>query len=151
MRQYRKVLQAWIAIAEVLAVSGVLMTASAQPETIISRSKPDLRRYTIEQLFVARRHIHSAWSPDGRQFVFVTNISGRFNLWTVPVEGGWPTQLTVSDQRQYSPAWSPDGNWIAYESDYDGNEQWDLFLVSTLNGEVVNLTQTPEIAETGPV
>jgi len=135
----------------VLAVSGVLLAASAQPETIISRSKPDLRRYTIEQLFVARRHIHSAWSPDGRQFVFVTNISGRFNLWTVPVEGGWPTQLTVSDQRQYSPAWSPDGNWIAYESDYDGNEQWDLFLVSTLNGEVVNLTQTPEIAETGPV
>ena len=57
-------------------------------------------------------------------------------------------QLTVSDQRQTAPAWSPDGKWIAYQSDYDGDEQWDIFLVSPKTGKVVNLTQTREIAET---
>ena len=50
--------------------------------------------------------------------------------------------ITVSNQRQINIAWSPKGRWIAYNSDYDGNEQWDLFLVSTSNGQVVNLTNT---------
>jgi len=81
----------------------------------------------------------------------VSNISGRNNLWLVPSEGGWPTQLTVSDQRQTAPTWSPDGKWIAYMSDYDGDEQWDIFLVSPKSGQVVNLTKTREIAEEYPV
>jgi dipeptidyl aminopeptidase/acylaminoacyl peptidase len=68
----------------------------------------------------------------------------------VPSEGGWPTQLTVSDQRQTQPAWSPDGKWIAYMSDYEGDEQWDIFLVSPKTGQVVNLTNTREIAEESP-
>src|SRR5581483_9695179 len=76
--------------------------------------------------------------------------SGRNNLWLVPAEGGFPVQLTVSDQRQTSPAWSPDGKWIAYQSDYDGDEQWDIFLASPKTGKVVNLTQTREIAEENP-
>ena len=63
--------------------------------------------------------------------------------------GGWPEQLTASDQRQETPAWSPTGRWIAYGSDKDGNEQWDIFLVSLSNGQVVNLTNTPEISEEG--
>src|SRR5713226_9348640 len=47
-------------------------------------------------------------------------------------------------------AWSPDGKWIAFTSDHDGNEQWDVFLVRSGGGEVTNLTHTPEIAETDP-
>src|SRR6202023_658186 len=79
-----------------------------------------------------------------------SNISGRNNLWLVPAESGWPTQLTVSDQRQTAPAWSPDGKWIAYMSDYDGDEQWDIFLASPKSGQVLNLTNTREVAEEYP-
>ena len=91
----------------------------------------------------------SSWSPDDKQVAFVTNITGRNNIWLVPSQSGWPTQLTVSNQRQANIAWSPKGRWIAYNSDYDGNEQWDLFLVSTGNGQVVNLTNSPEVSEEG--
>ncbi len=59
-------------------------------------------------------------------------------------------QLTVSNQRQDAPAWSPKGRWIAYTSDTDGNEQWDIFLVSPRDGRVVNLTNTAEISEDSP-
>jgi dipeptidyl aminopeptidase/acylaminoacyl peptidase len=92
----------------------------------------------------------ATWSPDGKGLAFVSNMSGRNNLWLVPADGGFPVQLTVSDQRQTSPAWSPDGKWIAFQSDYDGDEQWDIFLVSPKSGKVVNLTQTREIAEQNP-
>src|SRR4029077_3342240 len=92
----------------------------------------------------------AAWAPDGKMVVFVSNLSGRLNLWLGPAARGWPTQLTISDQRQVAPAWSPDGKWIAFQSDYDGDEQWDIFLVSPKTGQVVNITKTREIAEESP-
>ncbi len=117
-------------------------------------SKPDARaekNLTIEKLYMTRQIGGSTWSPDGKTVAFISNLSGRNNLWLVPADGGWPTQLTVSDQRQTSPTWSPDGKWIAYASDYDGDEQWDIFLVSPKTGQVVNITNTREIAEEDPI
>ncbi len=116
-------------------------------------SKPDAqveKNLTIEKLYMTHAVGASAWSPDGKTIAFVSNISGRNNLWLVLAEGGWPTQLTVSDQRQTHPAWSPDGKWIAYQSDYEGDEQWDIFFVSPNTGQVVNITNTREISEESP-
>jgi dipeptidyl aminopeptidase/acylaminoacyl peptidase len=126
--------------------------AITDPKQIVS--KPDARvekNLTIEKLYMTRSVGDSTWSPDGKTVAFICNLSGRNNLWLVPSEGGWPMQLTVSDQRQASPAWSPDGKWIAYTSDYDGDEQWDIFLVSPKTGEVKNITNTREIAEISPM
>ncbi|HYY68189.1 MAG TPA: S9 family peptidase [Terriglobales bacterium] len=126
--------------------------AITDPQKIQSKANAEVQQWqlSIEKLFTVRRVGGAAWSPDGRQIAFISNISGRNNLWLVPAEGGWPVQLTISDQRQASPAWSPDGKWIAYISDHDGDEQWDIFLVSPTNGDVVNLTNTPDIAEESP-
>ena len=141
----------------------VLMTTFVQAETLPApqaitdpkqiTSKPDARvekSLTIEKLYMTRQVGSATWSPDGKTVAFISNLSGRNNIWTVVAEGGWPMQLTVSDQRQTSPTWSPDGKWIAYMSDYDGDEQWDIFLVSPKTGQVVNLTNTREIAEESP-
>ncbi len=122
------------------------------PRQIQSKGNPDVQQWqlSIEKLYMIRRVGGTAWSPDGKQIAFISNISGRNNLWLAPAEGGWPMQLTISDQRQAAPAWAPDGKWIAYISDHDGDEQWDIFLVSPANGDVVNLTNTPEISEESP-
>ncbi len=90
---------------------------------------------------VARRQERSRSSP--------TSAAATISGWCPPT-GGWPTQLTVSDQRQTSADWSPDGKWIAYISDYDGDEQWDIFFVSPKTGQVVNITNTREISEESP-
>jgi dipeptidyl aminopeptidase/acylaminoacyl peptidase len=125
--------------------------AITDPKQISSKPNANVERdLSIEKLFMTRAIAGTAWSPDGKTITFVSNMSGRYNLWTVPTEGGWPTQLTISDQRQFSPAWSPDGKWIAYQSDYDGDEQWDIFVVSPKSGQVVNLTNTREVAEESP-
>ncbi len=123
--------------------------AITDPTQITSKQKFDIQPFTIEKLYMTRTIGDNSWSPDNRQIAFVTNISGRNNIWLVPSQSGWPVQLTVSNQRQNNIAWSPKGRWIAYNSDYDGNEQWDLFLVSASNGQVVNLTNTPEVSEEG--
>jgi dipeptidyl aminopeptidase/acylaminoacyl peptidase len=126
--------------------------AITDPKQIASKPNAQIepRSLTIEKLFTTRQVGRPTWSPDGKTVAFISNMSGRNNIWLVPAEGGFPVQLTVSDQRQSAPTWSPDGKWIAYQSDYDGDEQWDIFLVSPKTGKVVNLTQTREIAELDP-
>src|SRR4051794_21932770 len=124
--------------------------AETNPENVVAKMRPELTNYSIEKFFLSRQVGGSSWSGDGKQVVVVSNISGRQNLWVIPSSGGWPQQLTTSEQRQARPTWSPDGHWIAFQSDYDGNEQWDLFMVSPQNGDVIQLTQTPEIAESAP-
>ena len=137
--------------ASALAQSALSVpTAITDPAKLESKTVPDMQTFSIEKLFATRGIGGSTWSPDGKQVAFISNISGRYNLWLVPATGGWPTQLTISDQRQTAPAWSPDGNWIAYASDYDGNELWDIFAVSPKTGEVVNLTATKETSEESP-
>ena len=132
------------ALAQAPASSPRVIT---DPMQITSQSKLDVQPLSIEKLYLTHAIGESTWSPDGKQVAFISNISGRRNIWLVPSDGGWPTQLTVSDQRQTAPAWSPTGRWIAYGSDKGGNEQWDIFLVSPSNGQVINLTNTPEISE----
>jgi dipeptidyl aminopeptidase/acylaminoacyl peptidase len=141
-----------IAMAAV-AQSQTLPTPQAVTDPKQITSKPNAqveKNLTIEKLYMTRAIGGSTWSPDGKSIAFVSNMSGRNNLWLVPAESGWPTQLTISDQRQTNPAWSPDGKWIAFQSDYDGDEQWDIFLVSPKSGQLVNLTNTREVAELSP-
>src|SRR5579864_509642 len=139
-------------VADVVGQTLSSPEAVTDPKKISSKpnAQVDPRSLTIEKLYMTRQIGAATWSPDGKSVAFISNISGRNNLWMVPSEGGWPVQLTVSDQRQTAPTWSPDGKWIAYQSDYDGDEQWDIFLVSPKTGKVVNLTQTREIAEINP-
>lgn len=149
------IVAALIIVRTVIAVSAQSLPepkAITDPKQIASKPNAQVepRSLTIEKLYMTRQIGRAAWSPDGNSIAFISNMSGRNNLWIVPSDGGFPTQLTVSDQRQTSPTWSPDGKWIAYQSDYDGDEQWDIFLVSPKTGKVVNVTQTREIAEMNP-
>ncbi len=139
------------ALGLVLSIPVFAQQPLADPAKLQSRTVENMQNFTIEKLYMTHTIGASTWSPDGKQIAFVSNISGRNNIWLVPSSGGWPSQLTVSQQRQVEPAWSPDGTWIAYASDYDGNEQWDIFLVSPKTGEVVNLTTTKEISEESPI
>jgi dipeptidyl aminopeptidase/acylaminoacyl peptidase len=79
--------------------------AVTDPTTISSKPNAQVepRSLTIEKLYMTRQVGRPTWSPDGKSIAFVSNMSGRNNLWLVPAEGGWPVQLTVSDQRQARP------------------------------------------------
>src|SRR5579863_1043025 len=138
------------AFAQVLPVPAAITDPKKIPLKPNAQVEQAQQSLSLERLYTTRQVGRPAWSPDGKQVVFVSNISGRNNLWLVPAEGGWPIQLTVSEQRQAQPRWSPDGKWITYISDYDGDEQWDVFLVSPKTGQVVNLTHTREISEESP-
>ncbi|MGD1157879.1 MAG: S9 family peptidase [Terriglobia bacterium] len=120
------------------------------PKSVVSRSNTAARPVPVDDLYYTRSVFGAAWSPDGQQIVFTTDISGRSNLWKVRASGGWPIQLTQSDDRQYSAVWSPDGKWIVYQQDHAGDELWDLYAIPSDGGKAVNLTNTPAIREQDP-
>ncbi|HEY4051593.1 MAG TPA: prolyl oligopeptidase family serine peptidase [Acidobacteriaceae bacterium] len=121
------------------------------PKSITSTPEEATSPIPVDDLFFTRTMGGGAWSPDGTQIVFNTNLTGRNNLWKVSAESGWPIQLSQSDDRQSAATWSPDGKWIVFESDQGGGELYDLFAIPSNGGELINLTNTPEISETGPL
>jgi dipeptidyl aminopeptidase/acylaminoacyl peptidase len=124
--------------------------AISNPRDIASAPNSGARPIPIGDLYFTQSVSHGAWSPNGQEIVFGSNMSGRPNLWKVSASGGWPVQLTQSDERQTEAAWSPDGKWIVFQQDFGGNELWDLFAVPSDGGLAVNLTQTPDIREESP-
>jgi Tol biopolymer transport system component len=149
------VLRRWLAIsfflcAPLLAATGPDDRPITDPHSVMSASDAAARPAPVDDLYYTRNVFGPAWSPDGQQIVFTTDISGRFNLWKVRASGGWPVQLTQSDDVQSGAVWSPDGKWIVYQQDHAGNELYDLYAIPADGGDPVNLTNTPAIREQGP-
>jgi dipeptidyl aminopeptidase/acylaminoacyl peptidase len=120
------------------------------PKKMVSAQMAGARAVPIDDLFYTRTVGGGSWSRDGREIVFASNFTGRMNLWKVNASGGWPIQLSQSDDRQSGAVWSPDGKWILFQSDKGGAEIYDLYAVPANGGEVVNLTKSDEVSETGP-
>jgi dipeptidyl aminopeptidase/acylaminoacyl peptidase len=151
MRFPRLVLILSIFVCTSLFAAGPSDRTVTNPQSILSAVNPAARPVPIDDLYYTRSLAGASWSPDGQEIAFTTDISGRMNLWKVSAAGGWPLQLTQSDERQYSAVWSPDGKWIVFQQDTGGNELWDIFAVPSQGGEVVNLTKTPDVREEAPL
>ena len=59
--------------------------AITDPTKLQSKNVENMQNFTIEKLYMTRNIGGTTWSPDGKQIAFVSNISGRNNIWLVPV------------------------------------------------------------------
>ena len=101
----------------------------------------------MEQFFAVRRFSSAlTFSADGSQLLFASNISGQFNLWRVPIEGGWPDQLTAfTDETVRGAAVSPRDGSVLICADHDGDEFHQLYLLDSERGWPEKLTDEPEV------
>jgi len=157
MRKNRAIRALVVCLLVVSAVGAPMLAANSpddrkptDPKSVSSPPALHAPPVPIEDLFYSRRVSSPGWSPDAKKIAFTTNLTGRNNLWVVSADGGWPLQLTVSDDRQSGSVWSRDGKWIVYQQDFGGSEYYDLFAVPSDGGAPVNLTNSPDVSETGP-
>ncbi len=60
-------------------------------------------------------------SPDGKRIAFYSNRGGKYDLWTLSIDGGNLERVTaLSDRPAYHPVWAPDGKRLA--CDIEENE-----------------------------
>jgi Tol biopolymer transport system component len=91
-------------------------------------------------------------SPDGRRIVFMGFKGERplgVDIWTVPVEGGVPIQITDSPSQDRFPCWAPDGESIAFLRYREVSEGvvHNLYLVPSAGGEPRAITVDADSVE----
>src|SRR5262245_184716 len=89
-------------------------------------------------------NIRSAYLPsftyDGTAVAFITNITGVPQVWQVPIQGGWPEQLTFSGERVSSISFAPGRDVGLFGMDVGGSERTQLFLLAERGAQIVPLT-----------
>ena len=83
------------------------------------------------------------FSPDGRHVAFISDITGIQQLWQVPVEGGWPEQLTFTDDRVMLGVYAHNAGDIVFGMDRGGDEQQQIFRVRA--GVVTGIDVDPAV------
>ena len=101
--------------------------------------------YPFSQYLNIKSASAPALSPDGGQVAFLTNITGTRQIWVVDPQGGCPQQITFYPNTINDIFWSPDGKWILFEMDKDGNEKFQLYLVSPDGSHTIQLTDKPNV------
>ena len=128
-------------------VDGVPPRELTDPKSIMSQPLAGATPVPIADLFFTHGGADAIWMPHGDTIVISTNITGRYNLWTMPATGGFPLQLTQSDDVQSGLTASPDGKWIVFQSDHGGNGIHDFYAAPASGGNVDDLTNTPDVDE----
>jgi dipeptidyl aminopeptidase/acylaminoacyl peptidase len=102
------------------------------------------KKYTFEQFArVTLFYPTVAYSPDGSQIGFISNVSGQYNFFTVPSGG------KVSEAKQWTHytdntfryfLWSPDGKQVVFHADQNGDEYTQIYILTLETGEIKALT-----------
>src|SRR5262249_2399231 len=92
------------------------------------RNNPNSRVWAINVATGEKRQITQVdsvqpnWSPHGHRIAYWgrRNLAQR-DIWTIPVGGGDPVEVTNDPATDWNPVWSPDGNYLYFVSDRGGS------------------------------
>ena len=120
------------------SASGQEQQRTYPPQNLVKAR--EVKQYTIEQFMDTTRIGGSSFSPDEKIILFHSNKTGIFNVYTVPITGGTPKQLTNSTKESaYAVSYFPHDTRFIYTYDRGGNENNHLYVME-VDGQERDLT-----------
>ena len=96
-----------------ISPSGRRAAISARGQILtIATERGDITRVNPDRM--ASRSQFPKWSADGKYIAFVSDRSGRDEIWISDPEGRSPKKITDLDNEKNAPIWSPDSKSLLY-------------------------------------
>ena len=96
-----------------ISPSGRRAAISAKGQILtIATERGDITRVNPDRM--ASRSQFPKWSADGKYIAFVSDRSGRDEIWISDPEGRAPKKITDLDNEKNPPLWSPDSKSLLY-------------------------------------
>jgi len=104
---------------------------------------------SLSDIFAMEQIIDAQISPDGTQIAFVVtrdySVPGyttpESSIWCVPFDGSNPPRrLTFGSHADHFPRWSPDGRTLAFLSDREKSDVFQIYTLPLVGGEACRLT-----------
>ncbi len=89
------------------------------------------------------------WSPDGRRFIYSSNRSGNYEIYTSNIDGTDERQLTFTSTDETFPTWSPDEGRIAFSAstgEWNTVENASTYEIYVMDADGSNLHQLTDNA-----
>ncbi|MFK7954464.1 MAG: alpha/beta fold hydrolase [Lysobacterales bacterium] len=145
MCKYRNLLTALVITLSLCACGDSSQPESASTPPKVATPVQTVPEYSAEAFFDTVSYYMSsssgnAFSPDGGSLLVSADLNGVFNLYSLPVAGGDPVQLTDSDDvARFGLSWFPADSRILYVFDGNGDEL-DHVAVREVDGRSMDLT-----------
>ncbi|NTX11850.1 alpha/beta fold hydrolase [Myxococcus sp. CA056] len=122
-------------------LSRALVTLAVLPALALAlpRPKAPAKRYTVEQFMQTTTVSGASFSSDEQRVLYSSDETGVFNVFSVPVKGGKPTQLTRAKDASLAVGYFPTDDRILFTRDTSGQERPHLY-VRALDGQEQDLT-----------
>ncbi|HEV3140406.1 MAG TPA: hypothetical protein VGY57_07830, partial [Vicinamibacterales bacterium] len=96
-----------------ISPSGRRAVISARGQLLtIATDRGDITRMAPDNM--ASRNQFPRWSPDGKYIAYVSDKSGRDEIWIADPEGRTPKKITDLDNEKGSLVWTPDSKSLLY-------------------------------------
>src|SRR5437660_355479 len=99
--------------------------------------------------FTPERFLKKIWqlgsfdvSPDGRRLAYSANKGEQWSVFILDIRTKREKPLLRSDQSILQPEFSPDGQWLAVQSDFEGDENFNIYVTPAAGGTARKITDT---------
>src|SRR5436305_3990215 len=99
--------------------------------------------------FTPDRYLRKIWqlgnydvSPDGRLLAYSANKGEQWSVYVMDVRTKREKPLLESDQSIVQPEFSRDGRWLAVQSDFEGDENYNIYVTPAAGGSDRKVTDT---------